>query len=103
MKNGRLQPKIATITEKGETLAAKLDAQTPEGAAALVDEVSRLHQQVAHLEAQLENEEGTAPATSDHEELEERIDTVWNATIAIRDYLIAEHDADLEAYHPRNE
>ena len=31
MKNGRLQPKIATLTEKGETLAAKLDAQTPGG------------------------------------------------------------------------
>ena len=103
MKNGRLQPKIATLTEKGETLAAKLDAQTPAGAAALVDEVSRLQQQVAHLEKQLEHEEGPAPATAKHDDLEERIDTVWNATIAIRDYLIEEHAADLEAYHPRNQ
>jgi hypothetical protein len=104
MKNGRLQPKIATLTEKGETLAAKLNAQTPEGAAALVDEVSRLQQQLTHLEAQLEADaDETDPDTSDRDELDERIDTVWNATIAIRDYLIEEHDADLEAYHPRNQ
>lgn len=92
-EDGPLPAKIATLTDAGHELADKLYAASVTDAASLVKEVERLRQRVDELEAELEAEST---------DVDERIDTLRNATVTIRDYLLEEHDADLKQYHPEN-
>ena len=92
-KDGPVPAKIATLTEAGHDIADELYAQTMTDAGSLVKEVERLKKRVDELEAELQQ---------DSSDVNERIDTLRNATVTIRDYLIEEHDADLKQYHPQN-
>ncbi|SDM93488.1 hypothetical protein SAMN04487949_2901 [Halogranum gelatinilyticum] len=98
MGDGPLPAKIATLTDAGHEFADELYSQSVTDAESLVKEIERLQNRVDDLESELQAGE----TNSEPDDVDERIDTIWNATIAIRDYLIEEHDANLEQYHPRN-